>query len=54
MEKAFHIIEWNFLTKVLRWFGFNNEFIELVNARVSENHFALLVNDSAASFFTMT
>ncbi|CAA6657145.1 unnamed protein product [Spirodela intermedia] len=54
MEKAFDRIEWSFLIKVLRCFGFTDDFIDLVDACVRENHFSLLVNDSSTPFFTAT
>ncbi|CAA7399339.1 unnamed protein product [Spirodela intermedia] len=54
MEKAFDRIEWSFLIKVLRCFGFTDDFIDLVDACVRENHFSLLVNGSSTPFFTAT
>ncbi|CAA7395567.1 unnamed protein product [Spirodela intermedia] len=54
MEKAFDRIEWSFLIKVLRCFGFTDDFIDLVDACVRDNHFSLLVNGSSTPFFTAT
>ncbi|CAA7397126.1 unnamed protein product [Spirodela intermedia] len=54
MEKAFDRIEWSFLIKVLRCFRFTDDFIDLVDACVRENHFSLLVNGSSTPFFTAT
>ncbi|CAA7397136.1 unnamed protein product [Spirodela intermedia] len=54
MEKAFHRIEWKFLTEILRRFGFTDKFIDLVDACVKENHFSLLVNGTSTPFFTIT
>ncbi|CAA7406434.1 unnamed protein product [Spirodela intermedia] len=54
IEKAFDRIEWSFLIKVLRCFGFTDDFIDLVDACVRENHFSLLVNGNSTPFFTAT
>ena len=53
-EKAFDNIEWNFMKKTLKAFGFNNIFIDWINTLYKEIGSCIMNNGFTSTFFPIT
>ena len=53
-EKAFDNIEWNFMKKSLKAFGFNNRFIDWINTLYKEIGSCIMNNGFTSTFFPIT
>jgi hypothetical protein len=51
LSKAYDQVDWSFLFKVLRVFGFNSRVIKLINQLVTTTSLVVLVNGSPSAFF---
>lgn len=49
--KSFDRFNWCFLLRILRAFGFGDNFIQIIEQCVSTPNFSVLINGSASSFF---
>lgn len=54
MEKAYAIIEWDFVEKMLTQFNFYDKWINWVMTIISSTDFYVLVNDTPGKTFTPT
>jgi hypothetical protein len=51
LAKAFHRLEWSFITQSLQRLGFNSHFINLIHTCISSSSLSILVNQQPASYF---
>lgn len=51
MSKASDRVNWGFLQRVLKAFGFNDQWISLIHNCISQNYFSIALNGSLAGFF---
>lgn len=51
MTKAYNRLSWCFLTKMLKAFGFSDQWCELVKRTIESCQFGVIVNGSVAGFF---
>lgn len=51
MAKAYDMVEWDVLKRVLQTHGFQDEFCNLVYSCISSAHFSILLNGSLVGFF---
>jgi len=54
MEKAYDIVEWNFLFRTLQLFGFHSKWIDLIKACISSVSYSIIVNEEVCGFFSPT
>lgn len=54
IRKAFDTLDWNFLLRVLRSFGFNASFVNYINNILQSAHLSINVNGKACGYFTCT
>lgn len=52
LSKAYDHVDWNFLFKILKSFGFGNRCIQLISQLVLMTSLAILVKNSSSSFFS--
>jgi hypothetical protein len=52
MEKAYDLMEWSFLLKIMEILGFNAQWISLINECISSPSFLILINGSPHGFFS--
>src|SRR5262245_9853643 len=51
MCKAYDRVQWNFLYKILKKFGFPDHFIRLISRCIENCYFSVLVNGEISGFF---
>lgn len=51
MEKAYDKLDWNFVTCVLRKFGFRDQWIAWINELIRDNPISLLIKGASTAFF---
>lgn len=52
MAKAYDMVEWDVLLKILELHGFDKQFYQLIHKFLASTHFSTLVNGSPYGFFT--
>lgn len=52
MTKAYDRLSWSFLTSVLRRFGFNEVWIDMIWQLVSDVWYSIIINGARKGFFT--
>jgi len=51
MERAYDMMQWDFLRAVMGKFGFSDQFVALIMGCITDPNFAVLVNGSPTSCF---
>jgi hypothetical protein len=52
ISKAFDTLDWNFILKVLKTFGFNATFCNLIKVILQSIHLSISINGKSHGFFT--
>lgn len=52
LAKAFDRVEWQILATIFQQFGFQDRFIQLIQACITSAHFSVLLNGSPFGYFT--